>query len=249
MNLLLLTGAGVVAGAVNSVIGSGTLLTYPLMLAAGIPPVIANGTNSLGLAPGNAFAAWGYRRELAGRGRQVAMMAGLVGTGSLLGAGIVLILPSSVFERVVPWLILLACALVIVQPYVVKALNRRGIDPRTLPRRALFPALFTVGVYAGYFGAAQGIILIATLATLYDVDLQRSNAAKNVLQGVTNTTAAVVFVIAGAVYWPAAIAVGVGASIGGILGAPFARKLPDPALRAIIVGVGLIAAVVSIARA
>lgn len=249
MNLLLLAGAGVVAGAVNSVIGSGTLLTYPLLLAAGLPPVVANGTNSLGIAPGNAFGAWGYRRELAGRRREVMPMALLIGLGALVGAAAVLALPSSVFARVVPWLILVACALVIVQPYVVRALQRRGIDPTSLPRRALVPVLLAVGIYAGYFGAAQGIILMAALATLYDVDLQRSNAAKNVLQGVSNATAAVVFAIAGAVNWPAAIAVGAGASVGGLIGAPFARRLPDAVLRAVIVAVGLVAAGVSIARA
>jgi uncharacterized membrane protein YfcA len=249
MNLLLLAGAGVVAGAVNSVIGSGTLLTYPLLLAAGLPPVVANGTNSLGIAPGNGFGAWVYRREMAGRRREVTRMAVVVGLGALLGATAVLALPSSVFERVVPWLILAACALVIVQPYAVRALQRRGVDPTSLPKGTLIPVLFGVGVYAGYFGAAQGIILIAALATLYDVDLQKSNAAKNVLQGVSNAAAALVFVVAGAVNWPAAIAVGVGASVGGLLGAPFARRLPDRVLRGIIVAVGIVAAGVSIVRA
>jgi len=248
VNLLLLAGAGVAAGAVNAVIGSGTLLTYPLLLASGLPPVVANGTNSLGIAPGNAFGAWGYRREMVGRGRQVAAMSALVGIGALAGAVLVLALPSTVFESVVPWLIVAACVLVVVQPWLVARLRARGIDPTTLPRRALVPVLVAVGIYAGYFGAAQGIILIAALGALYDADLQRSNAAKNVLQGVSNTAAALVFVIAGSVDWSAAIAIGVGASLGGFLGAPFARRLPDPVLRAIIVTVGLVAAVVSIVR-
>ena len=248
MDLLLLAGAGVVAGAVNSVIGSGTLLTYPLLLAAGLPPVVANGTNSLGIAPGNAFGAWGYRRELAGRGRQVAGMAVLVGVGALVGATLVLALPSHVFESVVPWLIVAACVLVVVQPHLVRALRSRGIDPTSLPRRALVPVLLAIGVYAGYFGAAQGIILIAALGSLYDADLQSSNAAKNVLQGVSNAAAAIAFVVAGAVSWPAAVAVGAGAALGGLVGAPFARRLPDPVLRGVIVAVGLVAAVVSIVR-
>ena len=248
MNLLLLAGAGVLAGGVNAAIGSGTLLTYPLLLAAGLPPVVANGTNSLGIAPGNAFGAWAYRRELAGRGRQVAGMAVLVGAGALLGALLVLALPSTVFEKVVPWLIVAACVLVVLQPHLVRALKARGVDPTSLPRRALIPVLFAVGIYAGYFGAAQGIILIAALGALYDADLQSTNAAKNVLQGVSNTAAAFAFVIAGAVSWPAAIAIGAGAAIGGAIGAPFARRLPDPVLRGIIVAVGLVAAVVSIVR-
>jgi uncharacterized protein len=248
VNLLLLAGAGVVAGAVNAAIGSGTLLTYPLLLASGLPPVVANGTNSLGIAPGNALGAFAYRRELAGRGRQVAGMAALVGVGALLGATLVLALPSTVFARVVPWLIVAACALVVAQPYVVRALRRRGVDPTSLPRRALVPVLVAIGIYAGYFGAAQGIILIAALGSLYDADLQSTNAAKNVLQGVSNTAAAIAFAVAGAVDWPAAIAVGAGAALGGALGAPFARRLPDPVLRGIIVAVGLVAAVVSIVR-
>ena len=241
MNLLLLAGAGVVAGAVNAAIGSGTLLTYPLLLASGLPPVVANGTNSLGIAPGNVFGAWAYRRELAG-------MALLVGSGALLGAVLVLALPSTVFVNVVPWLIVAACVLVIAQPYLVRAMTSRGVDPTSLPRRALVPLLFLVGIYAGYFGAAQGVILIAVLGALYDANLQNTNAAKNVLQGVSNTAAAVAFVVAGAVDWPAAVAIGAGAALGGALGAPFARRLPDPLLRAIIVGVGLLAAVVSIVR-
>jgi uncharacterized membrane protein YfcA len=248
VNLLLLAGAGVVAGAVNSVVGSGTLLTYPLLLGAGLPPVVANGTNSLGIAPGNLVGAWGYRREMVGRGRQLLPMAVAVGAGALIGAGLVLALPSSVFEAVVPWLIVAACVLVVVQPRVVAALRGRGIDPTSLPRRALYPVLAAVGVYAGYFGAAQGIILIAALGTMYDVDLQRGNAAKNVLQGVSNTAAAIVFAVAGAVNWPAAVAVGVGSSLGGLVGAPFARRLPPPVLRGLIVAVGLLAAAVSIAR-
>ena len=248
MDLLLLLGAGVVAGAVNSAIGSGTLLTYPLLLAAGLPPVVANGTNALGMAPGSAFGAWGYRREPAGRGRQVVGMAVLVGVGALAGASLVLALPSDVFESVVPWLIVAACVLALVQPHLVRALRRRGVDPTALPRRALVPVLLAIGVYAGYFGAAQGIILIAALGSLYDTDLQYSNAAKNVLQGVANAAAAVAFVVAGAVSWPAAIAVGVGTAFGGMVGAPFARRLPDPVLRGVIVTVGLVAAVVSIVR-
>lgn len=249
MNLLLLAGAGVVAGAVNSAVGSGTLLTYPLLLAAGLPPVVANGTNSLGIAPGSAFGAWIYRREMAGRRRAVLLMAGLVAVGGAAGAGLVLLLPSTVFERVVPWLIVLACVLVVAQPAVVHGMQRRGIDPTSLPRGVLVPVLLLVGVYAGYFGAAQGIILIAVLGTLYDADLQRSNAAKNVLQGVSNGVAAVVFAVAGAVSWPAAVAVGVGSATGGLIGAPFARRLPAPVLRGFIVTVGLVAAGVSIARA
>lgn len=248
MNLLLLTGAGVVAGAVNAAVGSGTLLTYPLLLASGLPPVVANGTNSAGLAPGNLFGAWGYRREMAGRRREVVPLAASVGVGALLGALLVVVLPASVFERVVPWFILLACALVVVGPRATALLKARGVDPTTLPRHILLPLLFGVGVYAGYFGAAQGVIIVAALTVLFDVDVQRSNAVKNVLQGVSNGVAAVVFAVAGVVAWAPALALAVGASVGGAVGAPVARRLPAAALRGLIVAVGIVAAGVSFAR-
>lgn len=248
MNLLLLGAAGVAAGAINSAVGSGTLLTYPLLLAAGLPPVVANGTNSLGISPGNATGAFVYRKQLAGRGRTVLGLMLMIGLGAMIGASLVLRLPATVFEAVVPWLIIGACVLVVVQPRISRAISSRGIDPVSLPKSALFPILFVVGIYAGYFGAAQGILLMAVLATLYSTDLQLSNAAKNVLQGVSNFVAAIIFVIAGAVYWPAAIAVGAGAFVGGFIGAPLAKRLPDVALRTLIVTIGLIAAAVSIWR-
>lgn len=248
MNLLLLAAAGVAAGAINSAVGSGTLLTYPLLLAAGLPPVVANGTNSLGISPGNAAGAFVYRKQLAGRGRVVAGLMLMIALGAAIGASLVLRLPASVFERLVPWLIIGACVLVVVQPRISRAISARGIDPMTLPKSALFPVLFVVGIYAGYFGAAQGIVLMAVLATMYSADLQLSNAAKNVLQGVSNFVAAIIFAIAGAVYWPAAIAVGAGAFLGGFIGAPIAKRLPDAGLRALIVTIGLIAAFVSIWR-
>ena len=245
MELLLLLGAGVVAGAMNAAVGSGTLVTYPLLLAYGLPPVIANGTNTMGIAPGNVAGAWSYRAQLAGRRTRVALLAAVIGIGAVLGATLVLALPSSVFEAAVPWLILLACGLVLAQPRISRALRERGVDASRLPRRALVPVLLVVGVYAGYFGAAQGILLIAALTTMFDGDLQRSNAVKNVLQGVSNGAAGVVFAVGGAVAWGPAIAVGAGSVIGGFLGAPFARRLPDAALRALIVAIGLVAAVVS----
>ncbi|MEI8055864.1 MAG: sulfite exporter TauE/SafE family protein [Actinomycetes bacterium] len=246
MNLLLLAAAGVAAGAINSVVGSGTLLTYPLLLASGLPPVVANGTNSFGVAPGNAMGAWIYRDHNTERKGHISLLAVAIGLGAVSGAGLVLALPASVFEAIVPWLILVACLLVVVQPRIVRELNVRGIDPTNMPQKTQYPVLFVIGIYAGYFGAAQGIILMAVLATLFDVDLQRSNAAKNVLQAVSNLAAACVFALAGAVFWPAALAVGAGATLGGLVGAPVARRLPASVLRGTIVVVGLVAAVVSL---
>jgi uncharacterized membrane protein YfcA len=238
----------VLAGAVNAAIGSGTLLTYPLLLAAGLPPVVANGTNSLGLTPGNISGAWGYRREVAGRRGVITRMAVAMCVGAGLGAALVLALPARVFASVVPWLILAACVLVLLQPRLVRAMRTRGWTAGHLPRPALLPALLATGVYAGYFGAAQGIVLIGVLGTLYDHDLQLTNGAKNVMQATGNAVAAVLFAFAGVVSWPAAVAVGAGSLVGGLVGAPLARRMPDAALRALIVGVGLVAAAVSLRR-
>ena len=248
MNLALLAAAGLAAGAINSAVGSGTLLTYPLLLAAGLPPVVANGTNSLGIAPGNAAGAFVYREKLTGRRTTVLGLALMITLGAAIGAALVLRLPARVFETIVPWLIVGACVLVVVQPRISRSLSSRGIDPLSLPKAAIYPMLFLVGIYAGYFGAAQGIVLIAVLGTMFSTDLQISNAAKNVLQFASNFVAALIFVAAGAVSWPAAVAVGTGAFLGGLIGAPIAKRMPDPLLRAVIVAIGLAAAAVSIWR-
>ncbi len=245
MNLLLLGGAGVLAGAVNSAVGSGTLLTYPILVASGLPPVVANGTNTLGLIPGSAAAAWGYRRELAGRVRLLVPLCVAIMAGSLVGALAVVRLPQA-FVVVVPWLILAACVLVIVQPWVARRLASAAPDGSR--HRALLPSLLGTGVYSGYFGAGQGMILLAVLGTLHDHDLQRSNAVKNLLAAVANVMSAAVFVAAASVDLGAALAVGVGALAGGLLGAPATRRLPQGALRALVVGIGLVAAVAGFLR-
>ena len=219
-----------------------------MLLASGLPPVVANGTNSLGVAPGGLSAAWVYRGELEGRKAQVRLMALTGCVGAVVGALLVIALPARVFEVVVPWLILSACALVLVQPALQRWLRSRGIDPTSLPRRALIPVLLGIGVYAGYFGAAQGVILMAALGTMYDTDLQRSNAVKNIVGGLSNVLAACVFALAGVVMWAPALALAVGATAGGLIGAPFAKRLPEPVLRGLIVVVGLVAAAVSIVR-
>jgi len=247
VNLLLLTGAGVVAGAINSAVGSGTLLTYPLLLASGLPPVVANGTNTLGLFPGSLSAAWGYRREMAGRARGLVPSMATMGVGALLGALAVVSFPGA-FELIVPWLILAACVLVVVQPWIARRMELTAVHPDTGRHGALLPSLAGAGGYSGYFGAGQGMILMAVLTTFYDHDLQRSNGVKNLLAAVGNVTAAAVFVVAGSVSWPAAIAVGVGATVGGLVGSPIARRLPQSALRALLVVVGLIAAAASFLR-
>jgi uncharacterized membrane protein YfcA len=249
VSLWLLAIAGVVAGAINAVVGSGTLLTYPLLIAHGLPPVIATGSNTLGMFPAGTAAAFGYRRELRGRGRTLAPYVIAISVGALIGASLVVLLPAAVFTVIVPWLILLACALVVVQPRLLKLLASHGITPDTLSSWALIPALLLTGCYVGYFGAAAGIVMLVLLSLMYDANLQNSNAAKNLLGGAGNLAGAAVFVLAGQVSWDAALVIAAGATIGGLVGAPFARQLPTVWLRGLVIATGLVAAAVSLVRA
>jgi hypothetical protein len=237
--LVVLAGLG--AGTINAVVGSGSLITFPTLIWVGLPPVVANVSNTVGLVPGAASGAWGYRRELAGqRGRLLRLGAGTL-TGSLVGAILLLVLPADVFATVVPALILLACLLVVIQPWLVRRLADR-------PRRdhggpLVWLAIFATGMYGGYFGAAQGVLLIAVLAVGLDETLQRVNAAKNVLGGLANLVAGVLFIVVADVNWAAAGLVAAGAVVGGLLGARVARRLAPAVLRAVVVLIGIIAVV------
>ncbi|WP_020386276.1 sulfite exporter TauE/SafE family protein [Kribbella catacumbae] len=233
--------AGMGAGTINAVVGSGTLLTFPALLAVGIPPVLANVSNSVGLAPGTAAGAIGYRRELEGqRGRMFRLIpASLI--GGIAGAVLLLTLPGSAFKAVVPGLILLGCVLVALQPWLSKRINR----PNHVHRGAwwVIPAVFLTGVYGGYFGAAQGVLLMAILGIGMDTNLQRMNGLKNVLATVVNGVAAILFIIVADVDWLAAALIAVGSTIGGFVGARYGRKLPPTGLRALIVVIGIVAIV------
>jgi uncharacterized membrane protein YfcA len=233
--------AGMGAGTINAVVGSGTLLTFPALLAVGLPPVLANVSNSVGLSPGTAAGAIGYRRELAGqRGRMIRLVpASLV--GGVVGAVLLLTLPDSAFHAVVPVLILLGCVLVAFQPWLSKWIS----VPTHTHRGAwwVIPAVFLTGVYGGYFGAAQGVLLMAILGLGLDANLQRMNALKNVLATFVNTVAAILFVIVADVDWLAAALIAVGSTIGGFVGARYGRKLPPIALRCLIVVIGIVAIV------
>jgi uncharacterized membrane protein YfcA len=233
--------AGMGAGTINAVVGSGTLLTFPALLAVGIPPVLANVSNSVGLSPGTAAGAIGYRRELEGqRGRMLRLIpASLI--GGIVGAVLLLKLPGSAFKAVVPGLILLGCLLVALQPWLSKRISL----PKHTHRGAwwVIPAVFLTGVYGGYFGAAQGVLLMAILGIGMDANLQRMNGLKNVLATVVNTIAAILFIIVADVDWLAAGLIAVGSTIGGFVGARYGRKLPPTGLRALIVVIGIIAIV------
>jgi uncharacterized membrane protein YfcA len=239
---LAILGAGTVAGAINAVVGSGTLVTFPTLLAFGYSPVIANVSNNVGLVPGSASGAWAYRRELVGQKARVMRLAGCSVAGGIIGAILLLELPASAFDAIVPVLILLAVVLVILQPWLSRFVAKREGAPAH-GGVAVLAAVFFTGIYGGYFGAAQGVLLMAFLGILIDEHLQRLNAVKNVLAGLVNAVAAVVFVLASDIAWGAAALIAIGSTAGGQLGGMYGRRLPPVALRGIIVVVGSVAAV------
>ena len=236
-----LLGAGVAAGAINAVVGSGTLITFPTLLAFGYSPVLANVSNNVGLVPGSVSGAWAYRRELAGQRSRVMRLAGASVTGGVIGAIALLELPASAFDAIVPVLILLAVTLVILQPRLSRLVAKREGAPAHGGVAAIV-AVGLCGIYGGYFGAAQGVLLMAFLGILLDEHMQRLNAVKNVLAGLVNAVAAVVFVLASDVAWGAAAMIAIGSTAGGQLGGLYGRRLPPVALRGIIVVVGTVAA-------
>lgn len=233
--LLLIALAGFAGGFINAAVGSGTLIVYPALIAAGIAPVMANGTNSAGLSPGSFAATWAYRHEL--RERLPELRTPLIAAvlGSLLGSSLVVIAPSEVFIAIVPWLVASATVLVALQPLVVRWIRTRRYEGR----RRVWPWSGAIAIYGGYFGAAQGVMLMAALGLVYDADTQRSNAAKNMLVAVSNLTAAILFAVTGTVVWLAAFAVAVGSVPGGYIGGRVSRLLPNWVLRAIVVLVGV----------
>lgn len=242
--------AGVAAGAINTVVGSGTLITFPTLLAFGVPPVVANVSNNIGLVPGSISGAIGYRRELAGqRARVLRLVSGSV-LGGLVGAVLLLVLPEGAFETIVPVLIAVGIVLVAAQPRISQAVarrrERRPVEGDRPDPWWTWPTTALTGVYGGYFGAAQGVILMGVLGIAIEDSLQRLNAVKNILAAAVNGVAGLVFVIVADVDWRIVALIGVGAVIGGQLGATIGRRLPPAVLRAAIVVVGL-AALVSFA--
>lgn len=239
LQIITILGAGLVAGAVNAVVGSGSLLTFPALLAAGYSPLVANISNSVGLVLGNVSGVVGYRRELIGQERRAAALAIPAAIGSLVGAFLLLALPESVFHRVVPALVLLSVVLVVVQPRLSERLARYRDRPAS--SWALRVGVALTAVYGGYFGAAMGVLLIGVLSVFLKDDLQRINALKNVMSTVINFVAAIVFVFAAHVAWIAAALIAVSSIAGGFLGAAIGRRLHPNVLRALVVIAGLVA--------
>ncbi|HSE72048.1 MAG TPA: sulfite exporter TauE/SafE family protein [Nocardioidaceae bacterium] len=250
LEILAVLGAGLGAGIVITAVGAGSLISFPILLAVGLPPVVANASNCVGLVPGGLSGSWGYRRELAGHGARVRAVAVTSALGALVGAVLLLVMPPGAFEAVVPVLVLTAAFLVGVQPLVSRWLRRRAAR-RTAPeawpardRRGLPPALVgastVMGVYGGYFGAAQGVVLLAFLALGLDEHLQVINGLKNVAVLTANVAGSVVFVLAAPLDWAVVGLVAVGSVVGGWIGAHIGRRLPSAVFRTLVVAMGLV---------
>ena len=235
--------AGVVAGTINTVVGSGTLFTFPVLLAFGYAPVGAHVSNTVGLVPGSASGAVGYRRELDGQRARIVPLALASVLGGITGAVLLLSLPASAFKAIVPVFIALALVLIVIQPRLSRLLDTHRPRARERAGPLATAAVFASGVYGGYFGAAQGILLLAILSLAIDEELQRINAVKVVLAGLVNLVAGIVFVCVAHIAWLPTVLIAAGSILGGVLGARGGRRLPPQALRALIVVVGIVAIV------
>lgn len=262
--ILLLAAAGLGAGLINTIVGSGSLISFPALLALGFPPVMANVTNNVGVLPGSISGAIGYRHELRGQWRSAIPLVLAAAVGGIAGALLLLVLPGEVFGGVVPILIAVACLLVIFGPTIKRRIADRqlvavtpeaGVEPSQTgaarnrdARAGLLIATALTGVYGGYFGAAQGVILLAILAIMLEGTMQRANAVKNLLAAAANFTAGIVFVLLSPPDWYAAGIIAVGAILGGQIGAKLGRRIPELALRITIVAVGIAAIIALVAE-
>lgn len=232
---VLVLGAGFVAGAVNAMAGGGTLISFPALLAAGLSPVTANITSSVGLLPGYAGGSLAYRRELEGQRARAKGLAVAAVIGGVAGAALLLLTPGGSFRAVVPYLVLLSCFLLAVQPRVARWLRGRGEERPSWEAQL---AVAVAAVYGSYFGAGLGVILLAVLGLLIADDMQRLNALKGVLSLIVNLAGVAVFLVTGSVAWLAALLLAVGAFTGAAAGVRLARRLPGRAVRAFVVVLG-----------
>jgi uncharacterized membrane protein YfcA len=236
----LLLGASTLAGAVNAVAGGGTLLSFPVAIAWGLPSPIANATNAVAMAPGSLASAWAYRRELAGGGRRLtALLIAPTIAGAVLGAYIMRHTPERVFDALVPALVLGATLVILLQGLIARRSAVARHDAHSRARTAAtIGCQLVVGVYGGYFGAAMGIVMLAVLSLMATGDIHNRNAVKNLLSAAANGVAAVTFAIYGMVDARAALFMTPGAIIGGFVGAHLARRAPARVVRALVVAIG-----------
>lgn len=244
--------AGIGAGTINTIVGSGTLITFPVLLAIGLPPITANVSNTLGLVSGSISGAIGYRRELRGQTRRILRLASTGLTGGLVGAILLLALPSDAFDAIVPVLVGLALLLVLFQPRIAAAVKRRreanGTQAHPDGGPVLLVGLFLASVYGGYFGAAQGVLYLSLMGLLLSESLQRINAVKNILAALVNGVAAIFFLFVADFDWTAVLLIAVGSTIGGQIGAKVGRRLKPAVLRGVIIAVGGVAIVQLVLR-
>jgi len=237
LHALAIVAAGLAAGTVNVIVGSGSLITFPTLLALGYPPVLANVSNTVGLVPGSVSGAIAYRRELGGQRNRILRLGMASLLGGLTGAILLLSLPNGVFKAAVPALIAVASLLMAAQPWMSARLEAQG--RRLHGGAGLLAGVFLTGIYGGYFGAAQGVILIALLAIFIDDDLHRLNGAKNVLACIVNGVAGLFFIATTHIAWSVVGLIALGSIIGGQIGGTYGRRLPASILRWVIVTVGL----------
>jgi uncharacterized membrane protein YfcA len=248
-HLLLIALAGITAGAMNALVGSGTLVTFPTLVALGYPAVTSTMSNAVGLVAGSVSGTFGYRRELRGQWRRLRWQIPASTAGATVGALLLLHLPEKVFVRVVPVLLVTALLMVVAGPRI-QAWARRSAeqsgqpaDQLSAPRMVVLTAgTFAIGVYGGYFTAAQGILLVGLMGALLPESMQRINAAKNLLALLVNVVAALAYIAVAfhRISWSAAAVITISSLIGGYLGAHYGRRLSPGTLRATIVVVGLI---------
>ena len=237
--------AGFWAGMINVVVGSGTLVTFPTLLLFGYPPLTANISNNIGLVAGGLSGTWGYRKELAPNRAMLKRLLPASLAGGLAGAILLLVLPSSAFKTIVPVLIIIGLLMVTFGPMVQRRLTRRGTTGPARSAAALLAGIFVLGMYGGYFGAAQGILIVGLMGIMTQVALQQINAVKNVLTTAVNSVAAITFMLVAWQYidWRVTALIAAGSLLGGLIGARFGRLLPPVALRATIIAVGAAALV------
>jgi uncharacterized protein len=248
-HVILIVLAGVGAGAINAVVGSGTLITFPTLVAMGYPPVTSTMSNAVGLVAGSVSGTWGYRRELRGQWNRLRWQVPASVIGAAVGAWLLLHLPAKVFAHVVPVLLIAALILVLIGPRIQTWARARAEESghsadEVSPGRmvALTASTFAIGIYGGYFTAAQGILLVGAMGALLPESVQRTNAAKNLLALLVNVVAALAYTLVAfdRIDWEVAGLIAVGSLIGGWLGARYGRRLSPNMLRATIVVVGLI---------
>ena len=255
LSSILVFFAGLWAGTINAVVGSGTLVTFPVLIALGVAPVVASMSNAMGLVAGTAAGAWGYRRELAGRGRQLMKLLPASLLGGITGAYLLLHLPEQVFHYVAPVLLVLALLMVVFQPILQAWVRSREENPEHAIRDRSHGVLLVVlvylaGVYGGYFVAAQGILLVGILGVFLTGTMQNANAMKNILVLGVNMVAAVSYLIFAfdRINWLVVLLIAVSSTIGGLVGSKVGRKLSPKVLRAVIFTLGIVALGVMVAN-